>query len=78
MIRTAFLLLTDLLRLLLSTCRSRAQLAAENLFLRNQLAYYLERQIRPNGVDNATRVVLVLLSQLIAWRESLTIVRPDP
>ena len=59
MIRTAFALLTDLLGLLRAAFRSRAHLAAENLFLRKQLASYVERQVRPRRTDNATRVALV-------------------
>jgi len=45
--RTALILLADLLRLLRLAVRSRMQLAAENLFLRKQLACYIERQVRP-------------------------------
>jgi len=70
-------LLADLLRLLRLMVRSRAQLAAENLFLRKQLACYVERQVRPRRADNASRIALVLLSQFVKWRELLTIVRPD-
>jgi transposase InsO family protein len=66
-----------LLHLLRSTFRSRAQLVAENLFLRKQLALYVERQVRPRRATNATRVALVWLSRFVAWRELLTIVRPD-
>jgi hypothetical protein len=57
--------------------RSRAELAAENLFLRKQLACYLERQVRPHRTDNASRIALVALSRLIEWRDLLTIVRPE-
>ena len=57
--------------------RSRAQLAAENLFLRKQLACYIERQVRLRRTDDASRIALVLLSQFVEWRELLTIVRPD-
>jgi len=57
--------------------RSRPQLAAENLFLRKQLACYIERRVRPRRTDNASRIALVLLSPFIDWRELLTIVRPD-
>jgi len=57
--------------------RSRAQLAAENLFLRKQLACYIERRVRPRRTDNASRIALVLLSHFVDWRELLTIVRPD-
>jgi len=76
-IRTVLTLLTDLLRLLALVSRSRAQLAAENLFLRKQLACYLERKIRPHRADNASRIALVLLARFVAWRDLLTIVRPD-
>lgn len=53
--------------------RSRMQLAAENLFLRKQLACYVERQVRPRRTDDASRIALVLLSHLVEWRELLTI-----
>jgi putative transposase len=76
-IRTAFALVMDLLHLLRLMCRSRAQLVAENLFLRKQLACYLERQVRPRRTDNASRIALVLLARFVDWRELLTIVRPD-
>ena len=51
--------------------------AAENLFLRKQLACYLERQVRPHRTDNASRIALVALSRLVEWRDLLTIVRPE-
>src|SRR4029450_13454129 len=57
--------------------RAGAELAAENLFLRKQLACYIERQVRPRRTDNASRIALVLLSHVVEWRELLTIVRPD-
>jgi putative transposase len=76
-IRTALTLLTDLWRLLALVSRSRTQLAAENLFLRKQLACYLERNIRPQRADNASRIALVLLARFVEWRDLLTIVRPD-
>ncbi len=57
--------------------RSRTQLAPENLFLRKQLACYIERQVRPRRTDNASRITLVLLSKFVDWRELLTIVRPE-
>jgi putative transposase len=60
-----------------SALRSRAELAAENLFLRKQLALYLERQGKPHHADDATRITLVALSQTIEWRRSLTIVKPE-
>ena len=47
----ALALIVDLLRLLRLTFRSRARLAAENLFLRKQLACYVERKVGPKGAD---------------------------
>lgn len=45
--------------------RPHVQLAAENLFLRKQLVLYLERQVKPRRADDATRIALVAVSQLI-------------
>jgi putative transposase len=55
----------DLWRLVAAAARSHAQLTAENLFLRKQLALYLERQVKPRRADDATRIALVALSLLI-------------
>jgi hypothetical protein len=55
-----------------STFRSRAGLAAENLFLRKQLALYVEPKVRPRRATNPTRVALVLLSRVVALRDLLT------
>jgi hypothetical protein len=60
-----------------SAARSHSQLAAENLFLRKQLAFYLERQVKPRRSDDATRITLVALSSLIEWRRILMIVKPE-
>jgi hypothetical protein len=56
--------------------RSRTSLAAENLFLRKQLAFYQERKVKPRRADNPTRLMLVLLSRWFNWRDALTVVRP--
>jgi len=74
--RTSLALLADLWRLVRLLFQSRAQLAAENVFLRKQLACYIERQVRPRRTDNASRMTLVLLSLFVDWRQLLTIVRP--
>jgi putative transposase len=55
----------------------RRSVAAENLFLRRQLALYLERGAKPRRVDAATRVSLALLSRLFDWRDALVVVRPE-
>jgi putative transposase len=67
----------DLGALIASTMRSRSQLAAENLFLRKQLALYLERQVKARRADDATRITLVALSPLVDWRHLLTVVKPE-
>jgi len=66
----------DLLTLVLAAARPHAQLAAENLFLRKQLALYMERGVKPHRADDATRIALVALSWLIDWRGLLTVVTP--
>jgi hypothetical protein len=50
----------DLVTLISAAMRSRAQLAAENLFLRKQLALYLERRVKPRRADDATRITVLL------------------
>ena len=67
---------TDLLRFLFLGFRSRSSLAAENLFLRKQLAFYQERKVKPRRADNPTRLTLVLLSRWFNWRDALIVVRP--
>src|SRR5713101_7874264 len=61
-------LLFDVVTLAGIAVTSRSQLAAENLFLRKQLALYQERRLKPRRPDPAMRVVLVLLSRLLDWR----------
>ena len=70
-------LLGDVVTLARLALTPRAQLAAENLFLRKQLALYQERCVKPRRPDPATRVILVLLSRLLDWRSLLTVVQPD-
>lgn len=74
--RTILRLVGDLARFVSGAARSHAQLAAENLFLRKQLAVYMERQMKPRRADDATRIALVALSWLIDWRRVLRIVEP--
>jgi putative transposase len=63
-----------LIRLFLS---SRAAVIAENLFLRNQLALFQERRVKPRRSTAATRALMVLLSRFHDWREALVIVKPE-
>jgi putative transposase len=57
--------------------RSPRSIELENLFLRRQLALYMERGVKPRRMDSATRISLALLSQLFDWRDSLVVVRPE-
>ena len=52
---TASIALPDLGRLLLLALRPRAALAAENLFLRKQLALFQERKVKPRRADEIGR-----------------------
>ena len=46
----------DLVHLVAGAARSHAQLSAENLFLRKQLALYVERQVKPHRADDSTLI----------------------
>ncbi len=50
----------DLVRLLGASVRARTALAAENLFLRKQLALFRERQGKPRRASDPLRLALVL------------------
>jgi putative transposase len=51
------------MRFWLLCLRPSATLAAENLFLRKQLALYQERHIKPQRATDATRLSLVWLAR---------------
>jgi hypothetical protein len=57
--------------------RPYGTLAAENLFLRKQLAIYQERKLKPRRPDTAFRIGLVLLSKLFYWKHALVVVQPQ-
>jgi hypothetical protein len=62
--------LHDAMCFLMLCLRPAPALAAENLFLRKQLAQYQERQIKPRRANDATRIALVWLSWLFDWRRA--------
>ena len=70
-------LFADMFRFVILTLRSRNSLAAENLFLRKQLAIYQERGIKPRRISHPTRLTLLWLSCLFDWRSALTVVTPE-
>jgi transposase InsO family protein len=57
--------------------RSQRSIEAENLFLRRQLALYVERGVKPRRMDTVTRISLAFLSRFFDWREALVVVRPE-
>src|SRR3977135_2156685 len=65
----------DGLQFLRQMACSRSALAAENLFLRKQLAFYQEHKIRPRRLSNAARFSLLLWSRLFDWQAALAIVK---
>jgi transposase InsO family protein len=52
-------------------------LAAENLFLRKQLALYQERKAKRRPTSVASRWTMTALGRLFAWRDALVIVKPE-
>ena len=75
--RTIRKVLIDLSRLVLLLARPRVALAAENLFLRKQLALFQERRVRPRRADGSTRWMMGTLSRVFPWRDALVNVKPD-
>src|SRR5437773_8190140 len=67
----------DLLTFLQLTLRTPQAVAAENLFLRKQLALYVERKTKPHRATDAVRFTLAQLSRFFEWRDALTVVKPD-
>jgi len=70
-------LLLDTVWLLRLCLRPRAALAAENLFLRTQLALYQAYNATPRRPTNATRFSLVLLAPWFDGRPALAVVQPE-
>jgi len=60
-----------------SVSRSRRALAAENLFLRKQLALFQERKVKPHRALDSTRLLMVTLGRMFSWRGALVNVKPD-
>src|SRR2546427_4864414 len=69
-------LLVDAAHFLRLCLHSPAALAAENLFLRKQLALYQERQVTPRRATDATRLALLWLGRWCDWRQALAVVQP--
>ena len=76
-LRTSFSVAFDLVRLVFLAVRSHNSLAAENLFLRKQLALFQERKVKPRRADDATRWLMATLGRMFQWRNALVSVKPD-
>jgi putative transposase len=76
-LRTSSLVAFGLLRLAFLAVRSHNSLAAENLFLRKQLALFQERKVKPRRADDATRWLMATLGRMFQWRNALVNVKPD-
>src|SRR3977135_1136360 len=75
-LKIAVYVLADAFRFVALLFRSTKSLQAENLFLRRQLALFMERGVRPRQVDPATRISLVVLAKMFDWRGALVVVQP--
>jgi len=67
----------DGVRFAQTAVRSRAALSAEILFLRKQLAFYQEHEIKPRRLTDSARAALLVLSRMFNWRDALVIVKPE-
>jgi len=67
---TAFAVLLNLCQFVFLAVRSHRSLAAENLFLRKQLALFQERKVQSRRADDATRFVMVTLSRMFPGRNA--------
>ena len=76
-IKTIITLLGNLATFVWLSLHPQRTLAAENLFLRKQLAMLQERNLKPRRPDTPIRIALVLLSRLFNWRDTLAVVQPQ-
>jgi putative transposase len=77
LIRTIFGVFVDALTFIKLCLRPTASLAAENLFLRKQLALFVEREVKPRGATDSVRFTLARLSRWFDWSDALINVKPD-
>jgi putative transposase len=74
---TLLILPADVVHFLWLCLRPSPVLAAENLFLRQQLVFYQERHVKPRRATNATRFALTWLGRWCDWRRALAVVQPE-
>ena len=76
MVRNLRTMVSDGLSFFAAASRRRTGLAAENLFLRKQLALFREREKKPVPTTAGDRFVLSKLARWFDWRSALLIVKP--
>src|SRR3954464_4341253 len=76
MVRNLRTILSDGLSLFAAVSRRRTALAAENLFLRKQLALFREREKRALPTTPADRFVFSKIARCFDWRSALIVVKP--
>ncbi|HEX4169771.1 MAG TPA: hypothetical protein VHZ55_30265 [Bryobacteraceae bacterium] len=76
LVRNVRRIVSDCLSLLANIGRRRLALAAENLFLRKQLALFREREKKALPTTSADRYVFSKLARWFDWRSALVIVKP--
>jgi putative transposase len=69
-------LLSDAVQYLILCLHRHPALAAENLFLRKQLALYQKRDVKPRRTTHAMRITLTVLARWFDWRQAIVIVQP--
>src|SRR4051794_12629705 len=77
MVRNLRTIVSDGLSFFAAASRCRTVLAAENLFLRKQLALFREREKKAMPTTPADRFVFSKLARWFDWRSALLIVKPD-
>ena len=76
LVRNLRTIVSDGLSFFASVWRGRRALAAENLFLRKQLALFREREKKAMPTTPADRFVFCKLTRWFDWRSALLIVKP--
>jgi len=75
--RSVFGVFVDVLTFFCLSLRPSSALAAENLFLRKQLALYVERKKRPRRATDSARFTMTQLARLFDWRDALIVAKSD-
>jgi hypothetical protein len=69
---------SQVMNVLVDLTRSRRELAAENMFLRQQLIVLGRQGKRPHVIARDRQILVLLASRLGGWREALVVVSRRP